>query len=192
MANRDAPFGLRPIGHMGGGTPARQTAYSIANGYDTNIFRGDVVEGVAGGGIERAPAPNVDNLGVFWGCKYTDTDGKPQFRNMWPANQVASDAVAYVIDDPMTLFAIQGVSGTAFTLDMRNALVDFTATAGDTSTGISAEEAALAILNPAGGGSLRIHDIFGDPENEVAEHAVIVVSFAEHVLKGVVAGVGGV
>jgi len=44
MANRDAPFGLRPIGRIGG-TPytGGQSRYRIANNYGTAIFQGDMV-----------------------------------------------------------------------------------------------------------------------------------------------------
>ena len=57
MANADVPRGFWPIRHLTGGT-IRTNEYAIATGYGTNIFKGDVVKLVAGGGIELAAAGN--------------------------------------------------------------------------------------------------------------------------------------
>ena len=53
MANKDAAFGMRPVGRVGG-TPytGGTSRYRIANNYGTAIFQGDMVAQVTGGGIE--------------------------------------------------------------------------------------------------------------------------------------------
>ena len=53
MANKDASFGLKPV-KMIGGAPYNggQSRYRIAANYDTNIFQGDLVMQVTGGGVE--------------------------------------------------------------------------------------------------------------------------------------------
>ena len=53
MANSDTPRGFWPIRHLTGGT-IRQSEYTIATGYATALFKGDIVKLVAGGGIEAA------------------------------------------------------------------------------------------------------------------------------------------
>ena len=53
MANKDAAFGFRPVGHLSGGM-IRTREYSIAANYGQNIFRGQPVLAVTAGGIERA------------------------------------------------------------------------------------------------------------------------------------------
>ena len=41
MANQDAPFGLRPIKMVGGGDfTGGQDRFTLASGYNTNIFQG--------------------------------------------------------------------------------------------------------------------------------------------------------
>ena len=44
MANIDAPFGLAPIGKIGGGTDPAMNSYSALAGYATLISQGDVVK----------------------------------------------------------------------------------------------------------------------------------------------------
>ena len=109
MANQDAPFGLRPIGRIGGTQfNGGQNRYRIAANYGTAIFQGDMVAQVTGGTVEiHADGGTVPIVGVFNGCEYTDpTTGKVTFSNHYPGSIVASDIVANVIDDPQTLFLI--------------------------------------------------------------------------------------
>ena len=110
MANKDAAFGMRPVGRIGG-TPytGGQNRYRIANNYDTNIFQGDMVAMVTGGGVEvHADGGTVPIVGVFNGCSFTDpTTGEQRFSNHYPASTAAADIIAFVIDDPMVVFEIQ-------------------------------------------------------------------------------------
>ena len=66
MANKDAAFGFRPTRHLSGEIRAEE--YAIANNASASIFGGQVVEAVAGGGIEAAAAGDTQQLGVFGGC----------------------------------------------------------------------------------------------------------------------------
>ena len=55
MANKDAPFGLRPVGELGseiqnGGT----SKYQIADNSTNAIFKGDMVKLLTTGYIDRA------------------------------------------------------------------------------------------------------------------------------------------
>ena len=108
-----APYGLVPV-KMVSGTPyagvTRQ--YTIASGYNTNIFNGDAVKLVTAGTVERDTADAaMTPIGIFLGCTYTDPNSKQKlFSQYWPAGTVASDAKAYVCDATDVLFKVAVVS----------------------------------------------------------------------------------
>jgi hypothetical protein len=83
----------------------------IATTYGTSIFYGDFVNLVSGGTVEKSSfttAVQVGIVGVFMGCAFTDpTSGQKTFSQYWPASNAATDAVAYVADDPFLLFQMQ-------------------------------------------------------------------------------------
>ena len=110
MANKDASFGLKPV-KMIGGAPYNggQSRYRIAANYGTSIFQGDLVMQVTGGGVEiHADGGTVPIVGVFNGCMYTDpTTSEQVFSNYYPASTNASDIIAFIHDDPNTVFEIQ-------------------------------------------------------------------------------------
>lgn len=111
MANRDMPFGLRPVGHFVSGTPLRMSRYRIASAYDTSIGLGDPVTLVGTHRrIARGTAASAPFVGVFAGVKYTATNGEFKFLRYWPADTVtlgSGDAEAMVYDDPFTIFEVQ-------------------------------------------------------------------------------------
>ncbi len=104
----DSPYGLKPINLIGGQVFAGSTRmYNITYAYGTDIFYGDFVALVRGN-LERISVSTgtVGTLvGVFLGCSYTNpTTKQKQFSQYWPASTAAGDAVAYVCDDPDTVF----------------------------------------------------------------------------------------
>ena len=55
-------------------------------------------------------------IGVFMGCTFTDPGtSQPTFKQYWPASTAASDAFAYVVDDPNVLFKVAVISSAAST-----------------------------------------------------------------------------
>jgi len=110
MANRDAPMGLVPAYHLGGGCPSRNSGYKIASAYNTSIFHGDIVK-LTGTGKEIALSTAGDvAVGVFAGCEYVATDGSVVFSKYWPASTVTNGSIAakaYVYDDPDIVFKVQ-------------------------------------------------------------------------------------
>ena len=105
----DAPYGLKPVNLIGGTPFAGATRhFSIASGYNTNIFNGDVVKLVNTGTIERdAAAATATPVGVFLGCTFTDpSTSQLTFRQYYPAGTAATDIKAYVCDDPNALFDV--------------------------------------------------------------------------------------
>ena len=114
MSSTAAPFGLRPIGRAGSGSQEVFRQYPIASGYGTNIAMGDIVHLVDGGTattIEKQSGVGtsaIDLVGIFMGCSYTDPNtNQLTFSQLWPASTVASDAMAFVVDNPSVEFVIQ-------------------------------------------------------------------------------------
>jgi hypothetical protein len=111
-----APYGLKPVNLIGGQVFAGQTRQiKIASAYGTDIFYGDVVRISSDGVIVKETGTSTVTatgvVGVFLGCSYTNPSTKqPLQAQYWPAGTVASDAVAYVADDPDQLFQVAAVS----------------------------------------------------------------------------------
>ncbi len=105
----DAPYGLKPINLIGGQVFAGSTReLPIQYGYATNIFYGDFVL-LATGFITRAAITSATSgniyTGIFLGCTYTNPTTKQKtFSQYWPSGTLAGDALAYVCDDPDTVF----------------------------------------------------------------------------------------
>jgi len=158
MATTAAPHGLKAVNLVGGQPYAGSTRQiKIASGYAANIYNGSVVSVVAAGTVEIVSevgsAADVfpdGTVGVFVGCSYTDPNTKQKlFKQYWPSGTVASDAVAYVIDDPDVVFQIQADDTLAQTaLGINIPVVN--PTAGDTVTGnstMAADASAIAVTN---------------------------------------------
>lgn len=173
MATSATPYGLRPVNLIGSQPFAGATRQiKIASGYAANIYNGSVVKIVAAGTIELVLdlGDNSDpfvagTIGVFVGCSYTDADGVFRQRNYWPTGTVAADAMAYVVDDPDTLFMAQ-FDGAAVQADLgancHFAAVQSTST-GSTVTGISNTALSAANIATTDGDCFRIVDFVRNP-----------------------------
>jgi len=191
MATTAAPYGLRPINLIGGQVFAGSTRQiAITSAYNTNIFFGDIVaiDGTngtivkvtnVGSAADQFPAGLV---GVFLGCTYTDPNLKYKLNSQyWPANTVASDAMAYICDDPDTLFQIQA-NGTVAQTSL-GANFPVIQTAGSTTTGDS-----KIALNYAGGNTtstigLRLVDFVNGPFSTVGDaytDCIVKFNFGQH------------
>lgn len=113
MSSTSAPFGFRPSFHNSG--QMRPKAYTIASTYGHNIFQGDPVKLTDNGVIQLGTSDGTRNgttngillLGIFAGCQYLDASGKPTISPFWPASTTGTEIVAWVYDDPETLFDAQ-------------------------------------------------------------------------------------
>ena len=108
-----APYGLVPV-RMVDGSPYNGAvrAYKINSGSTDVIFNGDVVDLGVDGYIDReAFDDDMDYVGVFVGCSYTDPTYGLTFRNYYPGSITASDITAYVVDDPNVLFKMAVTNG---------------------------------------------------------------------------------
>jgi len=104
----DKPYGLKPINLIGGQVFAGSTRmYNINYAYSTDIFYGDFV-GLVRGNLERISVTSGNAgalVGIFLGCSFTNpTTKQKQFSQNWVASTAAGDCVAYVCDDPDTVF----------------------------------------------------------------------------------------
>ena len=183
MANQDAAFGFKPTRHLTGGR-IRTEEYAIAANHGTSIFNGQVVEAVAGGGIEQAAAGDTQQIGVFGGCFFTDpSTSKPTFKAFYPASTNASDIVASVFVDPYIVYEAQhDETGTAA---MYNSAFDFVGTSGSTLSGQSTSEIDTSTSGTSGG--FKQIGISKDPDNSDTSsanvNAYVVFNTGEHVFK---------
>jgi hypothetical protein len=140
-----APYGLKPVNLIGGQVYAGSTRLlKIASGYAANIFYGDVVKLVSSGTVEKDTGTTTGTpVGVFLGCTFTNPSTKqPTWSQYWPTGTVASDAQAYVVDDPDILFKVAAVSsGTTIAFYAQTVIgnnVSLVQNSGSTTTGDSA------------------------------------------------------
>ena len=113
MSSTSAPFGFRPSYHNSG--QMRPKAYVIASTYAANIFSGDPVKLTDNGviqlgtsdGTRSGTTDGITLLGIFAGCQYLDASGKPTISPFWPSGATGTEIVAWVYDDPETLYDVQ-------------------------------------------------------------------------------------
>ena len=121
MSSTSAPFGFRPSYHNSG--QMRPKAYTIASTYAANIFSGDPVKLTDNGviqlgtsdGTRTGTVDGISLLGMFAGCQYLDASGKPTISPFWPSGATGTEIVAWVYDDPETLFDVQYTNPSAGT-----------------------------------------------------------------------------
>jgi len=189
MANVNSPFGLRPVRHQSGGE-IRTNEYSIASAYNTNIFHGDPIEMTGTGkNIQLAAAGNADNIGVFVGCRYVNSQGEQKSSKYWPASTVATDIVALVYDDPFIVYEFQ--CDTLAVGDIGQQIA-WNAGTGSTTTGVSGAYGDVGAGTASTGKELRLVELKRSPDNAYGAYAKAYGVFAENAFMGVVSGVGGV
>ena len=182
MANKDAAFGLKPIGKVGqNGDNNGLSEYDISASA-TAIYFQDPVQILAAGTIGVCAAG--DNiLGSLNGVFFTDaTTSKPTFANHLNASNTASDIKGFVTDDPYQRYEVQADGATAAADVGLNA--DIVYAAGSSPDYVSKVELDTSDQK-TGTAQLRIIGISKDPENNEAGSAYVncVVIINEHQLK---------
>lgn len=173
MATTATPMGAEPVGTLSasGSFTGKVRHIKIASGYATGVFYGDFVKLVATGTVEKAAvttAAVAGTVGVFCGCSYTDPGtGQPTFSQSWPASTVASDAMAYVCDDPKLLMQMQGDGSIAQTGLGNN--VQAISTAGSTAIGRSKNALGASTIAITNTFPLRIVDFVDGPDSAVGD-----------------------
>ncbi len=173
MASSATPTGAEPVGSLSssGSFSGKVRHIKIAASYGTSIFYGDFVKLVAAGTCEKAAvttAAVAGTVGVFVGCSYTDpTTGQPTYSQYWPASNAATDAVAYVADDPKLVFQMQGDGSIAQTGLGNN--VQAISTAGSTDIGRSKNALDASSIATTNTFPLRIVDFVDGPDSAVGD-----------------------
>ena len=134
MANIDSPMGFNPVGKIGSGPSQKAAEYNITNDV---IFQGDAVQIASSSGVLTQAGVDTTNVGVFWGCNFDDSTGKPAFKNQSAAGQAS---VGFVYDDPYQVFEIQGDTGTNSAQTDIGKTADIVVGTGNTTNGISGME----------------------------------------------------
>lgn len=200
----NGPYGLVPVNAQGGRQYAGSTRmFPILNGYGTSLFNGQVVQLGATSGTPfdigtvinttlsyNTASAVAGTIGVFVGCEYSNTSGPIYGKNRfqyWQASTAATDAQAYVVDDPYALFktcVLNGGAASTTTLQYVNqayigANAFYIPGTGSTTTGnsgagvaISTSATSTSAITPAtSSGPFRIVQV-------VPETAVIVTQAA--------------
>jgi hypothetical protein len=178
MANADAAFGFVPVRHMSGNAP-RANKYTITSGLAENIFTGDAVILTSDGVLNVAAATETNIVGVFAGVSYTASDGSYVYSQYWPSGTTATDIVAYVYDDPYTVFKVQSAGSPAQT-NIGNC-ADIVVGSGSTNTGQSGMEISGTMAATAA--QTKILALYDAPENAFGANAVMEVLINEHIWK---------
>lgn len=187
MANTNAPFGLRPIGHLLNGDP-QLSPYKIASEYNTALGRGDLIK-LAGTSrnIVAAAAGDTNVIGVFAGVEYTNSDGQRVWTDYWTASAVGTNIVAYVWDDPFIIWAAQADT---YAETDQGALCDIVVGTPSATNRRSTSYAQVS-STATNGKTLRIEGLIERPDNAVGAYAKIRVTFAEHARLTPHSGTGG-
>ena len=183
MANKDAAFGLRPMGKVGQNRDNQGLSeYDIAASASA-IYFNDPVEILSTGTIGVAAAGDA-LLGSLGGVFFTDAStSKPTFANHLDASNTATDIKGFVSDDPYERFEIQSDGATEATDVGQNA--DIVYAAGSSPDYVSKVELDESDHKDATA-QLRIIGISKDIENNEAGSANVnlVTIINEHQLKG--------
>ena len=181
MANKDAAFGLKPVGKVGQNRDNQGLSeYDIAASA-TAIYQNDPVEMLDTGTIGVAAATDV-LLGSLTGVFFTDSStSKPTFANHLEASNAATDIVGFVSDDPYERFEIQS-AGTVAQTNIGNC-ADIAYTAGSSPNYVSKVEISGTMA--ASAAQLKIIGVSKDPDNNElgAANANVIVTINEHFLK---------
>lgn len=171
-----APYGFKAANELGGLPYAGSTRMiPIATGYNVNLFNGDIVQ-LSGGtliktSMSAASSPGTavsGTIGIFVGVEYTNPSTQQKIRaQYWPAGTVAQDAVAYVIDDPRTVFKVAvtnqstSLANTGTTIGyfsesfVGTNVYPITGASGSTTTGDSAMSVSGGVITSGTSGNVR-------------------------------------
>jgi len=178
-----SPYGLIPVNHPSG--VVRPFAMTIVTGYTSNIFANSPVKiGTSStyeGTIVVATAGDAEGfIGTFQGVEFTDSDGRRRVSNKWTASQAATEVVAYVTLDSTITYQIQ--SNAALAVADIGKQYDYTAPAGNTTTGLSSQSLDVAsVITGSGTAQIRLIGIVPAADNNWGDTYVnALVQIVEH------------
>ena len=176
------PYGLLPQNLIGGQVFAGSTRQiPIATNSATAIFFGDVVKLGSGGTLSKDTGTNAATpVGVFLGCSFTDPVYGKTFRQYYPGTTNITDVMAYVVDDPDTLFKVAVVSsGTTISYAARAAVGEnavLVQNAGSTANG-SSRVAISSTTATTSTWPVRIVDVVPETASNVGSYTEVIVKW---------------
>lgn len=180
MSTTSAPYGFRPIWHPSGTIRPTALLNGILSGYTTAIYTGQPVL-MATGGVLQVAGTTGSLIGVFAGCEYTPSGGRPTFSPTWPASATwdsSENMVAYYYEDPALMYAVQSDGSVLAT-----AVGDQANLSNLSANGVGYSQATLSVTL-AGAGSqaqFRIIELFSAPNNAWGDtYTQVVVQIAQH------------
>lgn len=203
MANKDASFGFKLVGHLYGAPfTARVRKYYIPSSYGTALYVNDpvivtgtsntakVTSGLEEHGIGSLPAINKATAGDGNKIAGVIVGFEPVVRSSTaPYNAASTERVALVCDDPDAVFLIQADGSVAATDVGSNANVIYT-NSGSTSSGLSGVELDTSSMTTTATYQLRILGFSQIPgRSEAGANAVLLVKINNHYYGNVVAGI---
>lgn len=174
MPSTASPYGLIPVNHPSG--VIRPFAMTIASGYAANVFQNQPVKIDTDGTLVVAAAGDTF-IGTFQGVEWTDSDQRRRISNKWTTGTVGTEVVAYVTIDQTITYQIQ--SNAALAIADIGKQYDFSAAAGNTTTGLSSQ--SLNVASSAANAGLRLIGIVSGPDNNWGDTYVnALVQISEH------------
>ena len=166
------PYGFQPINRVDGMAYAgaiRQLPISQASA----IYNGDLVELDVGGVVGSASSLTGGyKLGVFLGCQYTNSQGQTVQAQYYPGSSV-TNAIAYVVDDPMAAFKVAVTSNGSTIATVTSAAVgtNVTALAGTPSSITGDSGQSILNSSPADTATFPLRVIAVVPETATGANA---------------------
>jgi len=181
MASTASPYGLIPVNHPSG--TVRPFAMTILTGYASSIFQNSpvkIIPSSTGEGTIGVAAAGDSFIGTFQGVEFTDSDGRRRVSNKWTASTAATDIIAYVTIDQSITYEIQ--SDAALAVADIGKQYDFSAPAGNTTTGLSSQSLDVSsVVTGSGTAQLRLIGIVSGPDNGWGDTYVnALVQISEH------------
>jgi len=175
------PYGMIPVENLSAGqnTQGFET-FEIHDGESTAIYFGDVVklDGTYGV-VKDTGTTTLTPIGVFIGCRYTNSVGQIVDSQYWPAITTGYSVYAKVVSNPFAIFRIQGAG--SVTMAMLGANGDIVQTAGTSVYGKSRNAFATTTPDTTSTRPLRIVGFAQTPENAIADaYTDILVKFNTH------------
>lgn len=186
MANVNAAMGLRAVRNLSGGT-VRPAEYTIADGYNTAIYSGDLVKSTGTGNDIAVCGAGDRSIGVFAGVQYTNSQGDIKYAPNWIASTAlatGTTAKAMVYDDARTLFEVQvSASAGLVAADIHN-FADIVYASGNAQSGTSGVmlDQGTLTATTANGGQLYIYRLSPTVGNAYGQYAKALVLINEHEL----------
>jgi hypothetical protein len=167
-----APYGFQPINRVDG-MPYAGAIRQISVTQAGAMYNGDLVELDVGGVVGTASSLTAGaKLGVFVGCQYTNSSGQTVQAQYYPGSSV-TNAIAYVVDDPMAAFKVAVTSNGSTIATVTTAAVgtNVTALAGTPSATTGNSGQSILSTSPAATDTFPIRVIAVVPETATGANA---------------------